>query len=95
MHMDKLFETFAVISNKLKAPSLQNHISEDTDFGVKIEELNRLVEEIKSQQARNVLSGNNLSAALEQLNTKLEDISTHCDQNLKKLDFLQNIKPFN
>ena len=95
MHMDKLLETFAGISNNLRAPSLQNHISEDTDFGKKIEELNMLVAEIKSQQAQNALSDKNLTNALQQLNSKLEDITAHCEKNLKRLDFLKNIKPFN
>ena len=95
MHMDKLLETFAGISNNLRAPSLQNHISEDTDFGKKIEELNMLVAEIKSQQAQNALSDKNLTNALQQLNSKLEDITAHCEKNLMKLDFLKNIKPFN
>ena len=95
MHMDKLLETFAGISNNLRAPSLQNHISEDTDFGKKIEELNMLVAEIKSQQAQNALSDENLTNALQQLNSKLEDITAHCEKNLMKLDFLKNIKPLN
>ena len=95
MDRDKLLEAFAGISSNLKAPSLQHHISEDTDFGKKIEELNMLVDEIKSQQAQNVLSDENLPNVLQQLNSKLEEISGHCDQKLKKLDFLKNIKPFN
>ncbi len=95
MHMDKLLKTFAGISNNLQAPSLQNHISEDTDFGKKIEELNMLVAEIKSQQAQNALSDENLTNALQQLNSKLEDITAHCEKNLMKLDFLKNIKPLN
>ena len=95
MDMDKLLETFAEISSNLKAPSLQNHISEDTDFGKKIEELNMLVAEIKSQQAQNALSDENLTNALQQLNSKLEDITAHCEKNLMKLDFLKNIKPLN
>ena len=95
MHMDKLLETFAGISNNLQAPSLQNHISEDTDFGKKIEELNMLVAEIESQQAQNALSDENLTNALQQLNSKLEDITAHCEKNLMKLDFLKNIKPLN
>ena len=95
MDMDKLLETFAEISSNLKAPSLQNHISEDLGFGEKIEELNMLVDEIKSQQAQNALSDENLPNVLQQLNSKLEEISAHCDQRLKSLDFLNNIKPFN
>ena len=95
MHMDKLLKTFAGISNNLQAPSLQNQISEDTDFGKKIEELNMLVAEIKSQQAQNALSDENLTNALQQLNSKLEDITAHCEKNLMKLDFLKNIKPLN
>ena len=95
MHMDKLLKTFAGISNNLQAPSLQNHISEDTDFGKKIEELNMLVAEIKSQQAQNALSDENLTNALQQLNSKLEDITAHCEKNLMKLEFLKNIKPLN
>ena len=95
MDMDKLLETFAGISSNLKAPSLQNHISEDTGFGQKIKELSMLVDEIKSQQGQNALFDENLPNVLQQLNSKLEEISAHCDQNLKKLDFLNNIKPFN
>ena len=95
MNMDKLLETFAVISNNLKSPSLHNQISLDKDFGRKVEELETLVEEIKVQQAQNLLSDESFPKALHDLSSKLSEISEHCDQNLEKLDFLQNIKPIN
>ncbi|MDB3860024.1 hypothetical protein N9301_00930 [Paracoccaceae bacterium] len=91
--MDKLLETFAVISNNLKSPNLHNQISSDKDFGKKVEELETLVEELKVQQAQNSFSDETLPKALHDLSSKLSEISEHCDQNLEKLDFLRNIKP--
>ena len=95
MEMDKLLETFAVISDNLRSPSFHNQISSDVEFGKKLEELETLVEKIKIQQADGSLSSETLPKVLHELSSKLSDISEHCHFNLQKLDFVNSIKPSN
>ena len=95
MDIDKLIESFSALSELLKTPSLQNQIKQDTALGIKIEEIETLVEKIKLQQGVVPLSDDGVKLALEQLNSKISDLEQYCDQNLIKLNFLENLKPFN
>ena len=95
MDIDKLIESFSALSELLKTPSLQNQIKQDTALGIKIEEIETLVEKIKLQQGVVLLSDDGVKLALEQLNSKISDLEQYCDQNLIKLNFLENLKPFN
>ena len=95
MDIDKLLESFSALSELLKTPSLQNQIKQDTALGIKIEEIETLVEKIKLQQGVVSLSDDGVKLALEQLNSKISDLEQYCDQNLIKLNFLENLKPFN
>jgi len=94
MDIDKLIESFSALSELLKTPSLQNQIKQDTALGIKIEEIETLVEKIKLQQGVISLSDDGVKLALEQLNSKISDLEHYCDQNLIKLSFLENLKPF-
>tara|TARA_B100000963_G_C22587425_1_gene653790 strand:+ start:856 stop:1143 length:288 start_codon:yes stop_codon:yes gene_type:complete len=94
MDIDKLIESFSALSELLKTPSLQNQIKQDTALGIKIEEIETLVEKIKLQQGVISLSDDGVKLALEQLNSKISDLEQYCDQNLIKLSFLENLKPF-
>ena len=94
MDIDKLIESFSALSELLKTPSLQNQIKQDTALGIKIEEIETLVEKIKLQQGVVSLSDDGVKLALEQLNSKISDLEQYCDQNLIKLSFLENLKPF-
>ena len=94
MDIDKLIESFSALSELLKTPSLQNQIKQDTALGIKIEEIETLVEKIKLQQGVVPLSDDGVKLALEQLNSKISDLEQYCDQNLIKLNFLENLKPF-
>jgi len=94
MDIDKLIESFSALSELLKTPSLQNQIKQDTALGIKIEEIETLVEKIKLQQGVVPLSDDGVKLALEQLNSKISDLEQYCDQNLIKLSFLENLKPF-
>ena len=95
MDIDKLLESFSALSELLKTPSLQNQIKQDTALGIKIEEIATLVEKIKLQQGDNFLSEKGVKLVLEELNIKISDLEQYCDQNLIKLNFLENLKPFN
>ena len=95
MDIDRLVESFSALSELLKTPSLQNQIKQDTALGIKIEEIETLVEKIKLQQGVVSLSDDGVKLALEQLNSKISDLEQYCDQNLIKLNFLENLKPFN
>ncbi len=94
MDIDKLIESFSALSELLKTPSLQNQIKQDTALGIKIEEIETLVEKIKLQQGVVSLSDDGVKLVLEQLNSKISDLEQYCDQNLIKLSFLENLKPF-
>ena len=93
MDIDKLIESFSALSELLKTPSLQNQIKQDTALGIKIEEIETLVEKIKLQQGVIALSDDGVKLVLEQLNSKISDLEQYCDQNLIKLNFLENLKP--
>ena len=94
MDIDKLIESFSALSELLKTPSLQYQIKQDTALGIKIEEIETLVEKIKLQQGVISLSDDGVKLVLEQLNSKISDLEQYCDQNLIKLSFLENLKPF-
>ena len=95
MDIDKLLESFSALSELLKTPSLQNQIKQDTALGIKIEEIETLVEKVKLQQGEISASNDDVSLILEELSSKIKDLEQYCDINLIKLSFLENLKPFN
>ena len=95
MDIDKLRENLAVILQTLNTPSLTHQIAEDPDFRAQVIELETLVEKINIQHGDNSLSGDDFSTILTDLSSKIAEIETHCDLNLDKLSFLQNLKPLN
>ena len=95
MDIDKLIESFSALSELLKTPSLQNQIKQDTALGIKMEEIETLVEKVKLQQGEISASNDDVSLILEELSSKIKDLEQYCDINLIKLSFLENLKPFN
>ena len=95
MDIDKLRENLAVILQTLNTPSLMHQIAQDPDFGVKVKELETLVEKINIQHGDNSLRSNDFSDVLIDLSSKIAEIQSYCDLNLDKLSFLQNLKPLN
>jgi hypothetical protein len=95
MDIDKLRENLAVILEVLNTPSLTNQIAQDPDFGVKVKELETLVEKINIQHGDISLPIDEYSKALSDLSSKIVEIESYCDLNLDKLSFLQNLKPLN
>ena len=93
MDIDKLLDSLAVISEVLKTPSLTNQIDEDPNFGIKIKEFETLVEKIKLQQRGFSVSDEDLAELLNELYLSIKEIDTHCDINLQKLNFLENLRP--
>ena len=93
MEIDKLREYLAVILETLTTPSLMQQIVRDPEFGVKVKELETLVEEINIQHGDNCVPSDDFSKTLEDLSSKIVEIESYCDINLNKLSFLQNIKP--
>jgi hypothetical protein len=95
MDIDKLRENLAVILEVLNTPSLTNQIAQDPDFGVKVKELETLVEKLNIQHGDISLPIDEFSMALSDLSSKIVEIESYCDLNLDKLSFLQNLKPLN
>jgi len=95
MDIDKLRENLAVIFETLNTPSLTSQIAQDPDFGVKVKELETLVEKLNIQHGDNSLLVDEFSKALGDLSSKIVEIESYCDLNLDKLSFLQNLKPLN
>ena len=95
MDIDKLRENLAVILEVLNTPSLTNQIAQNPDFGVKVKELETLVEKINIQHGDISLSNDEYSKTLSDLSSKIVEIESYCDLNLNKLSFLQNLKPLN
>ena len=93
MDIDKLRENLAVILKTLNTPSLTNQIVQDPDFGVKVKELETLVEKLNIQHGDNSLSVEESSKTLGDLSSKIVEIESYCALNLDKLSFLQNLKP--
>ena len=93
MEIDKLRENLAVILQTLNTPSLTHQIDQDPDFGLKVKELETLVEEINIQHGDNFVPSDDFSKTLEDLSSKIAEIESYCDINLNKLSFLQNVKP--
>jgi hypothetical protein len=93
MDIDKLHENLAVILQTLNTPSLTHQIAKDPDFGVKVKELETLVEKINIQHGYKLVQSDDLSKTLSDLSSKIEEIETYCDLNLNKLSFLQYLKP--
>ena len=93
MEIDKLLENLAVISQILKTPSLTNQIDEDPNFGIKIKEFETLVEKVKLQHGGISVSDEDFPKLLNELYLSIQEIDAHCDLNLKKLNFLENLKP--
>lgn len=95
MDIDKLRENLAVILETLNTPSLTNQIAQDPDFGVKVKELETLVEKINIQHGDIFVRSDDFSNILNDLSSKISEIESYCDLNLDKLSFLQNLKPLN
>ena len=93
MEIDKLREYLAVILETLATPSLTHQITRDPEFGVKVKELETLVEKINIQHGDNFVPNDNFSKTLYDLSLKIAEIETYCDINLNRLSFLQNLKP--
>ena len=93
MDIDKLLDSLAVISEVLKTPSLTNQIDQDPDFGIKIKEFETLVEKVKLQHGGFSASDEDLPELLNELYLSIQEIDTYCDLNLKKLNFLENLRP--
>ena len=95
MDIDKLRENLAVILQTLNTPSLTHQIAQDPDFGVKVKELEALVEKINIQHGDISMQSDDFSNVLSDLTSKIVEIESYCDLNLDKLSFLQNLKPLN
>ena len=95
MEIDKLRENLAVILQTLNTPSLTHQIDQDPDFGLKVKELEALVEKMKIQHGDNSVHSEDFSNLLSDLSSKIVEIESYCDLNLDKLSFLQNLKPLN
>ena len=93
MDIDTLLETIAVISEILNTPSLTTQIDKDPNFGIKVKEFETLVEKIKAQQGDFSVSNENFPKIVNELYSIILDIDNYCDLNLRKLNFLNNLKP--
>lgn len=93
MDIDKLLETIAVISQILNTPSLTNQIDKDPDLGIKVKEFETLVEKIRVQQGDFSISNENFKKILNELYSIILEIDNYCDLNLRKLNFLNDLKP--
>ena len=93
MDIDKLLETIAVISQILNTPSLTTQIDKDPNFGIKVKEFETLVEKIKVQQGDFSVSHENFPKIINELYSIILEIDNYCDLNLRKLNFLNNLKP--
>ena len=93
MDIDKLLETIAVISQILNTPSLTTQIDKDPDLGIKVKEFETLVEKIRAQQGDFAVSNENFKKLLTELYSIILEIDSYCDLNLRKLNFLNNLKP--
>ena len=93
MDIDKLLETIAVISQILNTPSLTTQIDKDPDLGIKVKEFETLVEKIRAQQGDFSISNENLKKILNELYSIILEIDNYCDLNLRKLNFLNDLKP--
>ena len=93
MEIDKLLENLAVISQILKTPSLTNQIDKDPDLGIKVKEFETLVEKIRAQQGDFAVSDENFKKLLSELYSIILEIDNYCDLNLRKLNFLNDLKP--
>ena len=93
MDIDKLLETTAVISQILNTPSLTTQIDKDPDLGIKVKEFETLVEKIRAQQGDFSVSNENLKKIFNELYSVIVEIDNYCDLNLRKLNFLNNLKP--
>ena len=93
MDIDKLLETIAVISQILNTPSLTTQIDKDPDLGIKVKEFETLVEKIRAQQGDFSVSNENVKKIFNELYSVIVEIDNYCDLNLRKLNFLNNLKP--
>ena len=74
MDIDKLRENLAAILETLNTPSLTNQIAQDPDCGVKVKELETLVEKLNIQHGDNSLLVDEFSKALGDLSSKIVEI---------------------
>ena len=95
MDIDELRENLAVIFETLNTPSLTNQIAQDPDFGIKVKELETLVEKLNLQHGDIFVPNDDFSKIPTDLSSKISEIESYCDLNLDKLSFLQKLKPLN
>jgi hypothetical protein len=95
MDIDELRKNLAVIFETLNTPSLTNQIAQDPDFGIKVKELETLVEKLNLQHGDIFVPNDDFSKILTDLSSKISEIESYCDLNLDKLSFLQKLKPLN
>ena len=93
MDIDKLLETIAVISQILNTPSLTTQIDKDPNLGIKVKEFETLVEKIRAQQGDISVSNENFKKIFNELYSVIVELDNYCDLNLRKLNFLNNLKP--
>ena len=93
MDIDKLLETIAVISQILNTPSLTTQIDKDPDLGIKVKEFETLVEKIRAQQGDFSVSNESFKKIFNELYSVIVEIDNYCDLNLRKLNFLNHLKP--
>ena len=93
MDIDKLLETTTVISQILNTPSLKTQIDKDPDLGIKVKEFETLVEKIRAQQGDISVSNENFKKIFNELYSVIVELDNYCDLNLRKLNFLNNLKP--
>ena len=93
MDIDKLLETIAVISEILNTPSLTTQIDKDPNLGIKVKEFETLVEKIRAQQGDFSVSSENFTKIFNELYSIIVEIDNYCDLNLRKLNFLNNLRP--
>jgi hypothetical protein len=61
-------------------------------LGLKVKELEALVEKINIQHGDSTLPSDDFSKTLDDLSSKIAEIETYCDINLNKAQFLTELK---
>jgi len=93
MDIDELLKQLRAISDTLKMPSFQNQTSLNKDFRDNFVKFEKLVEEIELQQGNLSFEEDSLKLILSEILLLIDNMSKTTDTNLKKLLFLENIRP--
>ncbi len=94
MNVGELLDTLEAISTILNNPNLQNTSQKNDDVAKKVKRFHELVEDIRLQQHDNYLPNiKNTEIILEEISTILNALSTECNLNLLKLDFVKDFRP--